>query len=301
VTTAQLKDWYSNLSNAKTGEPLNADRAKNVLSVGRSIFSEAASSDYFAGKGNPYDKFDQWLSSLDSAKDGDIKEVSESMPFTMAEVEAILTSNDEAYESELNMVGFNFACGLRLGELFGLAWDKVDLENRVVHIERQQTEGEFKECKSGSKRTLALTDEAVEFLKKQKPLTYLMPGVEREFLTDRIGKDKVRVVEKDKFKFVFLNPASGKPYLRADNFKDRWYKMLKNAGVQICVGEDKKRRTPYTMRHTFASRLFTNGAPVSYVCTELGNTEKVCKKHYAKIINRDQKFDHDLKNKYFTG
>jgi site-specific recombinase XerD len=45
---------------------------------------------------------------------------------------------------------------------------------------------------------------------------------------------------------------------------------------------------PHQFRHTFAKRLLAKGTPVGYVASLLGNTEEICRKHYAKWISERQ-------------
>lgn len=70
---------------------------------------------------------------------------------------------------------FLLQTGLRTGEMVGLRWSDVDLENRVLSINRsmeyRHSTGEWRigepKSKSGY-RTIPLTEEAVEILKLQK-------------------------------------------------------------------------------------------------------------------------------------
>ena len=70
---------------------------------------------------------------------------------------------------------FLLQTGLRAGEMVGLRWSDVDLENRLLTINRfmeyRHSTGEWRigELKSKSGyRTIPLTEEAVEILKLQK-------------------------------------------------------------------------------------------------------------------------------------
>ena len=70
---------------------------------------------------------------------------------------------------------FLLQTGLRTGEMVGLRWSDVDLENRLLTINRsmeyRHSTGEWRigepKSKSGY-RTIPLTEEAVEILKLQK-------------------------------------------------------------------------------------------------------------------------------------
>lgn len=63
----------------------------------------------------------------------------------------------------------SLCAGLRRGEVSGLAWRHVDLDQQVVHVERQYTmEGTFKPPKRNSKRSVPLHPLAVGALNRWK-------------------------------------------------------------------------------------------------------------------------------------
>lgn len=308
ITPAMLKAWYGNLRNIRTGEKLSAKRKDNIITTVRHVFIEANSSGLFDGP-SPFAEFESWLKSLEGKRATDkFAAIDPEVIFTTAEIKQLLTYGEEhphaIHPNDLNMVGFNLSCGLRLGELFGLTWDCIDFDARTVHVKAQITEGVYKAVKTFDARTLELSDEAIKWLKRQRSITRMLEQIEMEFLTNEENKKGERIIETHRERFVFLNPAfdMGRPYYRSDSFQSRWYNMLNAAGVPAIVGKAKRKRTANTMRHTFASRLLTAGAPVEFCARQLGNTPAACKKHYARVIPSEQKLDnHDLINALLAG
>lgn len=306
ITVGALKDWYRGLVDTRTGKPLGYKRKMNVLSVSKHIFLEAHSSGLFEDKANPFIQFESWIKSLEGKANTEaFKGIDEGDPMTQSEVDQILQwgLNHPAlcYESEINMLGFNFSTGLRLGELFGLTWECIDFDARTIEVNAQISEGSFKTPKVGSYRKLELTDEAIKWLKRQRAVTFFLRQISLDFTTDAVDAGTGNLhVERKSCRFVFPNPACEfeRPYMRSDCFSTRWYRILQLAGITTTIGKTKKRRTPNTMRHTFASRLLTAGAPIELVARQLGNTPSACKKHYARIIKSEQTLsNHDILNK----
>ena len=96
---------------------------------------------------------------------------------------------DEGYRTSTIEYQYRFLLqiGLRTGEMVGLRWSDVDLENRLLTINRsmeyRHSTGEWRigepKSKSGY-RTIPLTEEAVEILKlqKQKNRTFIVIPME---------------------------------------------------------------------------------------------------------------------------
>ena len=127
--------------------------------------------------------------------------------------------------------------GLRTGELLGLLNSDVDLDNRVIHVQRGVKEvyrrdgseiDSGREVKVGklksatSKRDVPLNDTAIEAIKDLRKEFYF--GEDTPLVCDQQGK-----------------------YTRPVNFRKRYYKILKNAGIE--------QKGLHSFRHTFASRL----------------------------------------------
>ena len=127
--------------------------------------------------------------------------------------------------------------GLRAGELCGIINSDIDLENRVIHLQRGVKEVHVRdgleyvpklEVKVGklksktSKRDVPLNDNAVEMINRLREEVYL--GEDAPLIPDESGN--------------FTNPR---------NMRNRFYRILDAIGLP--------HKGLHTFRHTFATRL----------------------------------------------
>ncbi len=133
--------------------------------------------------------------------------------------------------------------GMRLGEIMGLTWDVVDLNqgNAILH-----------ETKNGERRRVAITGHALEQLKELS---------------------KVRRIENN-----LLFPSKGtkrhKPSKGVD-LRTPWLAALKVAGIADFKFHD--------LRHTAASYLAMNGASLAEIAEVLGHKTLQMVKRYAHL------------------
>lgn len=147
---------------------------------------------------------------------------------------------------------FDLLTGLRLGELFGLRWEDVDWGNRQLWVRRNLSpENGETGTKTHRERRVDLVEDALAVLRAQQE-----SGTKRN---------------------VF--ESGGKP-VSVNSFRDRWTPWLKRAEVPY--------RNPYTMRHTYASRLISAGLPPAYVATQLGHSVQILLSVYARWLPRER-------------
>ena len=130
-----------------------------------------------------------------------------------------------------------FNTGLRTGEALGLLNSDIDLEKKVIHVQRGVKEvyrrdgveiDSGREVKVGklksatSKRDVPLNDTAIEAIRDLRKEFYF--GEDTPLVCDQQGK-----------------------YTRPVNFRKRYYKILKNAGIE--------QKGLHSFRHTFGSKL----------------------------------------------
>jgi len=131
--------------------------------------------------------------------------------------------------------------GMRRGELFGLRWDDLDLDNGWLHVKQALAPGgkSFNAPKTAKgRRKIRLTPVAVEALKRHK-----------------IAQNEERLRQGSSWRdhgLVFCSSV-GTP-MNPDNFVKRSYKpLLKRAGLPQISFHD--------LRHTFASLMMPNEHP----------------------------------------
>ena len=148
--------------------------------------------------------------------------------------------------------------GMRRGELLGLTWDAIDLENRVLHV-RQSLEVvgtgkdravRFKEPKTEkSRRDVALTAGAIEVLRLQ----HVQQSELRVHLNGPLGDERL----------VFPNPRDGQPW-KPDTFSNEFLRAVKASGLP--------KVTFHGLRHSYASISLRAGTPLKVVSEMLGHT-----------------------------
>ena len=147
----------------------------------------------------------------------------------------------EAKESGVyEMYYIELATGLRRGELLGLKWDDVDLEQGIIHIRRQVARiiGEIVEAPLKTKnsyRTVSIEVDAVGILMQQKA--------------------------KSHGQYVFPSPTGGP--ISPDSVLHMLHRVLDRAGLPRIRFHD--------LRHTFSTLAFQNGVDVKTVSGMLGH------------------------------
>jgi integrase len=145
-------------------------------------------------------------------------------------------ASGQSYE---NQYRFILQTGLRTGELVGLKWEDIDFQNKTLKIQRSMeyrySVGEWRVGEPKSKsgyRTIPLTDEAIDILKRQKE-----------------KNKKIKVIPMEWSAFVFLC-RKGTP------IKNSTYDT---ALFKICDKAQIPRFSMHVLRHTFATRCIEGG------------------------------------------
>lgn len=151
--------------------------------------------------------------------------------------------------------------GMRRGELLGLTWQWLDLEQGSLRVEQQLLPSlAFGPPKSKrGRRAVALDAETVETLRAHRDAQLL----ERAFAGDAY-------VDRD---LVFADPL-GQP------IKPNWVTWRSKKLVQAA-------RLPgslHTLRHTHTTQMLLNGVPVHVVAARLGDTPATILKTYAHLL-----------------
>jgi integrase/recombinase XerD len=148
-----------------------------------------------------------------------------------------------------------YATGIRRAELCRLKVEDIDSHRMVVHI---------RQGKRNRDRDVPLTPKLLETLREywrwMKPKTYLFPGMEKSWRADKP-----------------LTPKC--VWLAIQN-------AAKRAGI-------KKRVSPHTMRHSFATHLLENGTDLRTIQMLLGHSDlratsiylHVSRLHLQAVVN----------------
>lgn len=232
-------------------------RIQNILLPLRNVFTELANDEVIPF--NPFDKVK--LAKLVPIEQR--KTDYEPEPYTETEVKLLLT---KLAPTERYAFQFWAYSGVRTGELVGLRWPSVDLEGGRVHVHETTTERKDKprtKTDAGNRKP-PLLPAAIEALELQRQFT-LLSG-------DR----------------VFQNPRSTRKDKAWDDKKlaHVWRAAHKGTGIAY--------RSPYQLRHTFASQLLSQGDNVAYIAKLLGHkTTEMVIRTYARWVEAGEALGFD--------
>ena len=239
ITRREILEFRTELRKRKrkSGQPLSPDRVNHIISPLRQMLDEAALRYDFmspmAGiKGLPVGRTDV-------------------EPFTLAEVESILTTVRKDFR---NYYAVRFLTGLRTGEIDGLQWRYIDFDRREIMVRQSLVGGELGATKTdGSARDILMSGPVFDALKEQQEATGTMD-------------------------LVFCNTA-GNPLCHRNVTKRVWYPLLRYLGL--------RKRRPYQTRHTAATLWLASGENPEWVARQLGhaNTEMLFRRYSRFIPN----------------
>lgn len=207
-------------------------------------------------KSNPAKAINLSLYLADSNKTDSSNSHDEVDAFTPSEIERILNS---ASGVVMNIVKFWAETGVRSSEWSGLQWQAIDFVNKQVLIKEALVGNRITKgtkTKAG-RRFIPLTPAAIQVLNEQKALTFLHSD------------------------YVFLN-SRGKSWLHDSFRKHQWKTALKKAGVRY--------RSPYQLRHTFATRHISQGTNLWQLAKWMGHSSpQMLFQHYGDYIEAYEK------------
>ena len=171
--------------------------------------------------------------------------------------------------SMFNAYAFILQTGLRTGELVGLRWQDVDLEQRVIHV-RQTMEYRYQvgEWRTGDPKTkhgfrdIPLTQEAVDILLEQ-----------------RRKRSRLRVIPIEFADIVFLC-RKGTP-TRNSTYDSKLFILCDKAGI--------RRFSMHVLRHTFATRCIEAGMKPKTLQKILGHANITVTMNTYVHVTEDEK------------
>ena len=136
---------------------------------------------------------------------------------------------------------------MRSGELLGLQWGDIDWRGRTLTVTRNIVQGLLTTPKNHQRRRVDVSHQllvALRLWRRRQRAAWLNVGRPRP-------------------EWVFSSVTG--TALDESNVRKTFNRLLDAAGL--------RRRGPHQMRHTFASLLLQEGAPITYVSQQLGHRD----------------------------
>ncbi|MFM9420690.1 tyrosine-type recombinase/integrase [Thermus scotoductus] len=187
------------------------------------------------------------------------------------EVRVLLEALD-AHTSPLALaLRLMLACGLRRGEVLGLKWSDIDLDQRVLYVRRNWTRvgnaGTWSEPKTASsRRSIPIPHATLERLRAYRD-RLLQAGVREEELRDMWLFPSRRSPQKP------VEPNAPNHLLR-----------------RICRAHGLPEIRVHDLRHTYGSFLLSQGAPVELVAERMGHANpNITLGIYRHLLEEEQR------------
>lgn len=192
------------------------------------------------------------------------------VPWPLERVRAVIEGLPERVRTGGSLA---FGCGLRQGEVFGIAVDDIDFRRRVVHVNRQirvvRNTMVFALPKGEKVRTVPLPDELAKVLKahlkSHPPQDITLPW--------RVPEGDPRIVR------LLFTDAKGKAYNRSVFNQGDWKRALVHARVipPRKTGSQYFEAAPedgmHALRHAYASVLLDAGETIKALAEYLGHSD----------------------------
>ncbi|MFZ4177824.1 tyrosine-type recombinase/integrase [Streptomyces griseoincarnatus] len=191
------------------------------------------------------------------------------VPWLPAQVRAVRAALPQRYRP---MVDVGAGCGLRQGEIVGLAEDALDFDGGNIRVVRQvkliRGKAVFAPPKCNKERDVPLPPSVAESLRAHmdafKPVEITLPWRKPD-------GPKVSV------RLLFTNTASGLVWRSNFNIQE-WKPALASAGLIAEAGEDGKHQSArehgmHALRHFYASVLLDAGESIKAVSEYLGHAD----------------------------
>lgn len=146
--------------------------------------------------------------------------------------------------------------GLRRNEIVWMTWDDVNLDRKIINVRFKRVDGEYYEPKTYRPRLVPISNDLYPILKS-------LP---------------------QKARWAFPSPKGMR--WEPNNLTHRLERLMeKHEGWDF---------TFLTFRHTFGSQLAQKGVSLYKIATLMGNSEKVCRDHYAALAVEDLQTEIDI-------
>lgn len=244
---SEVKRWHVHaVLDALLKQGRAASGTRSVLAALSTMFSDAVDIDELI-------EFNPFLRVRLNSNDPRIQKPSQdTLIWSLDQMREFARAGGDEYEPMIRLMS---DCGLRLGEVFGLTWDDVDLPEKRIHCKGAVYSGRFRPGDSQRKvhvRTVPLP-EAVAALLAQVP---------ERFDTD----------------LVFAAPR-GRAWHHSHFYEDVWRPIRERTGLEI---------TPHAMRHSWESHLAAAGIDHADLAKMAGHSLETMIRVYTHPLNKSE-------------
>ncbi len=217
---------------------LKASTVRGIARTLSTILSQAVEDELLPA--NPALRLGKYLRLADDAP-ADIE------PFTRDEARQLLETAATRFPDWHPWLLCGLRTGMRAGELLGLQWGDINWRGRYVHVQRNIVRGQLTTPKNHQRRRVDLS--------RQLAVTLRLWRRRQRAAWLKVGKPRPD--------WVFASVTG--TALDESNVRKAFNRLLDAAELD--------RRGPHQMRHTFASLLLQDGAPITYVSRQLGHKD----------------------------
>ncbi|MDR1558531.1 MAG: site-specific integrase [Clostridiales bacterium] len=187
-------------------------------------------------------------------------------PFTPDEIEKIKAASCNYFNESgscLNMILLlGLGTGLRKGELLGLSFRDVDLENKEIHVAKALKSVKIINADGSYKYALILETPKTKSSIRNVPLPSALIPTLKAYLARQKEKYLANKIPLTGASLIFTSSTCN--YLDGKNIYHAWIRCLKRAGVRT--------RAFHNIRHTYATQLFEQGIELLTVSKLLGHS-----------------------------
>jgi integrase len=159
--------------------------------------------------------------------------------------------------------------GLRVGELCALTWDDIDFTEKTITVHKNAVEYTERD-ENGKTRSVYKTQNST----KTRSGMRIVPMTEKAF-------DALIELYKITGRFEHITTSINGKRIMPTRLSRTFYKILDAAGL--------RRAGCHTLRHTFATMLFSNGCEVKIVSELLGHSNtKITENIYIHLIQQQK-------------
>jgi integrase len=159
--------------------------------------------------------------------------------------------------------------GMRIGELCALTWKDIDFKNKTITINKNAITLYERDAK-GKSSSKIITQHST----KTSSGTRIIPMTEKAF-------DALIELYKITGRFEHITTTTNGKRIMPTRLSRTFYKILDAAGI--------RRAGCHTLRHTFATMLFSNGCEVKIVSELLGHSNtKITENIYIHLIQQQK-------------